>query len=98
MSQGETIDLKKLGRDAAQHVAGLGIATLVDVVSDEDFLDRPVYRFSYTLDENIDWQRAGLVRTRLNQRLRDGLSALGKNHYPVIQILSRADLDKRASA
>lgn len=98
MSNSATIDLQKLGRDAAMHVADVGKVELVDVVPGDDYMDRPVYRFAFLIDESVDWKSSGLVRIHLDQKLRDELVALGDAHYPVIQILSRAELSQRTGA
>jgi len=98
MSQGSTIDLEKLGRDAAEHVAGVGAIEQVEVVAGEDSSDRPVYRFSFLIDQDRLRQRLGLLRTRLTQTLRDELIALDDAHYPIIHILDRTDWDKRNGA
>ncbi len=83
--------LKKLGRDAAEHIAGTDAVGDVDVASGEDSSDRPVYYFSFLIDQDRARQRVGLVRTRLVQKLRDDLIALGDGHYPVVRILDRTD-------
>ncbi len=98
MIESIAVDVETLGRDAAQHVADLGFVELITVVAEEDWLDRPIYRFDYLIDRGIDWKRAGLIRTRLAQKLRDELTALGDVHHPSIQIVSQADLSNRISA
>lgn len=98
MSQGNVVDIERIGRDAAQDAASLAPVELVDVVSDIDFRDRPVYRFAFLVDENIDWKLSGRVRIRLEQKLRDELAALGEVRYPILQMLSRSELSKRAGA
>jgi hypothetical protein len=98
MSQGTVAELEKLGRDAARQVAGEGAVAQVEVVLGEDSSERPVYYFSFLIDQDRARQRAGLVRTRLVQKLRDELIARGDERYPVIQMLSRTDWDRRAGA
>ena len=93
-----TVDLEKLGREAAQQVAGKGAVEDVEVVAGEDLSERPVYYFSFLIDQARARQRAGLVLTRLVQKLRDELIARGDGHYPVIRILSRTDWDRRKDA
>jgi hypothetical protein len=104
MSQSTAAELEKLGRDAARQVAGEGIVARVEVVPGEDSSERPVYyfsflidqdRFSFLIDQDRARQRAGLVLTRLVQKLRDELIARGDGRYPVIQMLSRTDWDRR---
>ena len=97
MSHDITADLEQLGRDAAQHVAGEEAVQEVEVMAGEES-ERPVYYFSFLIDQDRARQRAGLLRSRLIQELRDGLIARNDGHYPIIRILSRADWDKRASA
>jgi hypothetical protein len=98
MSQNNVAILEKLGLDAAEHAAGKGSVERVEVVSGEDSSDRPVYYFSFLIDQDRARQRAGLVRTRLIQKLRDDLIALRDGHYPVIRILSRTDWDRHGDA
>jgi len=98
MNQSAATDLQKLGRDAAQDVAGVDTVEEVEVVSGEDSTDRPVYKFYFLIEKAPAKQRAGLLRTRLVQRLRDELAARGDTHYPIIHILSRTDWEKRAVA
>ncbi len=91
-------DLEKLGRDAAEFVAGAGVVKQVEVTRGEDEFDRPVYFFSFLIDQARAAQRAGLLRTRLVQRLRDDLIAQGDAHFPIIEILNKDDWVKRAHA
>jgi hypothetical protein len=98
MSQSTTAELEKLGRDAAQQVAGDDAVAQVEVVPGEDSDERPVYYFSFLIDQDRARQRPGLVWIRLVQRLQDELVARGDGHYPVIRILDRTDWDKRAGA
>ena len=98
MTLSATLDLKKLARDAAEHVAVADAVEQVEVVPGEDSTDRPIYRFAFLINHDRLQERIGLVRTRLHQRLRDELNALGDAHYPVIQILDRRDWDRRNGA
>jgi hypothetical protein len=91
-------ELEKLGRVAAETVAGASSVQEVEVARGEDSLDRPVYYFTFLIELDRDRQRAGLVRTRIVQKLRDELVARGDGHYPIIRMLNRTDWDKRASA
>lgn len=91
-------DLEKLGRDAAEYVAGVGVVEQVEVTRGEDTAERPVYFFSFLIDQGRARQRAGLLRLRLVQKLRDELISKNDSHFPVIQILSREDWAKRADA
>lgn len=88
-------DLEQLGRDAARQVAGEGAVEQVEVMPGVDASDRPVYRFSFLIDQARAQPRAGLLRIRLIQGLRDALTARNDGHLPVVQILSRSDWDKR---
>jgi hypothetical protein len=98
MSRSTTAELEKIGRDAAQQVAGEGAVAQVEVVPGEDSDERPAYYFSFLIDQDRARQRPGLVFTRLIQKLRDELIARGDGHYPVIRILDRTDWDKRKGA
>ena len=91
-------ELKKLGLDAARHVAGRAAVKQVDVVHGEDSTGRPVYYFTFLIDQARARERAGLVRIRLIQKLREELIARSDGHLPVIQILSQDDWDERAVA
>jgi hypothetical protein len=92
------VELEELGRAAAEQVAGPDAVEQVEVRWGEDASDRPVYYFSFLIDQDRARQRAGLVRTRLLQKLRDDLVARGDGRYPVIRILSREDWDRRSDA
>jgi len=98
MNETATATLEDLGRDAALLVAGEGAVDRVEVVAGENFFYEPVYVFSFLLDPEHARQQLGLVRTRLAQKLRDELLALGDEHRPVIRLLSQADWDKRPVA
>lgn len=98
MDQKISVDLAEIGREAVQDVAGVGMVERVEVETGHDSLDRPALFFSFLIDRDRDRQRAGLVRIRMVQKLRDELIARGYDHYPIIQVLSRADWEKRAGA
>ncbi|MGB8839835.1 MAG: hypothetical protein WCC64_02085 [Aliidongia sp.] len=66
--------------------------------SSGDFDNRPVYIFSFVIDQDRARDRPGTVRIGLGQKFRDALDALGDEHYPTIRMLSREDWDKRARA
>jgi hypothetical protein len=83
---------------AAEHVAGPDAVEEVEVTPGEDAYDRPVYYFSFLIHQERAQQRAGLVRIRLIQKLREDLVARGDSHNPVIQILSKDDWPNRADA
>ena len=91
-------DLVKLGRDVAEHVAGVGAVEQVEVSSGEDSSDLPAYFFTFLIDQNRTDLRPGLLRIRLSIELRDALLARHDEHYPYIQILDRTDWGKRARA
>jgi hypothetical protein len=63
-----------------------------------DFDNRPVYIFSFVIDQERAWDRAGRVRIGPGMKLRDALIEFGDEHYPVIRILSRDEWDKRSRA
>lgn len=101
MIEDATIDLEKLGRDAAEHVAALGAVEFVAAEPILDTLDEPAYRFSFMVDQNWkDWPqgRGGQILIRLGGKLRDELIMLGDERYPLIQLLSPSDLDAFRSA
>lgn len=98
MDEGARTALLKLGRDAAEDIAGKDAVEDIAVVPGADYEYRPIYRFSFLLDQSRIVQRIGLVRLRLTQRLHDELIAMGDEHYPRIEILDRADWSKRAVA
>jgi hypothetical protein len=89
-------ELEKLGLEAAERVAGA--VEEVEVEAGEDDLGRPAYFFSFLVDQASARQRAGLVRIRLMQSLRDALAARGDGCHPVIRILDRADWERRSLA
>ena len=97
MSQANEI-LEQLGRAAAREVAGDSAVEHVEVAVGEDSSQRPVYRFSFLIDHGQTQMRAGLLRTRLLQKLRDDLEARGDEHLAVIQVLDKEDWQKRANA
>ena len=91
-------ELKELGRAAAAHVAGDDAVQQVEVSEGEDSSDRPVYYFSFLIDQARARQRPGLVLVRLIQKLLDDLIARGDSHYPSVRILDKDDWAKRANA
>ncbi len=97
---GETAEteLLAIGREAARQVVGEDAGEHVEVRDGLDSTDQLAYYFTFLVDRDRERQRAGLVRTRLVQKLRDALMARGDDHYPVVQILDRADWEKRAGA
>ena len=98
MSQETADPLEKLALDAAEDVAGKGSVEQVEIVSGEEASGRPILHFSFLIDQGRARQRAGLVRTRLVQRLRDDPIAQGYGQYPIVRILNRTDWDRRANA
>ena len=95
MNQMSTVDLPLLGREVAQRVAGVGEVEEVWVSLGQDSTDQPAVYFSFLIDQGQDRQQAGLIRTRLLRGLRDELLARGYEHYPFVQILDRADWERR---
>ena len=92
------LNLEQLGRVAAQQVAGADAVENVEVSSGEDWSGRPIYQFAFLIDQARARQRAGVIRIRLIQALLDALIARGDEHLPSVQILSRADWDRRNGA
>jgi hypothetical protein len=72
MSQDVTLALQQLGREAAQTIAGAEAVREVEVVPGYDS-DRPVYYFSFLIDQDRAQLRSGLLLSRLVQKLRDEL-------------------------
>lgn len=52
MTQSATLDLEKLARDAAVHVAVADAVEQVEVAAGEDSTDRPIYRFSFLINHD----------------------------------------------
>lgn len=97
MSQDIATELEQIGRDAARTIAGDDAIKEVEVVPGHD-LERPVYYFTFLIDQERSRQRLGLLLTRLVQRLRDELIARSDGHYPVVRLLNRVDWDSRSGA
>ena len=98
MIQIDETELAGIACEAATHVAGLGTVDRVTVVAGQDSTDRPAYFFSFLIDQGRDPRRGGLARIRLVQRLRDALLARDDGHYPIVEILNRADWERREGA
>jgi len=98
MNGDSDVDLEALGRTAAEQIAGEDSVREVAVVRSEDASQRPIYRFVFLIDQRRARQRAGLLRTRLVQRLRDELITRGDGHFPEVQILNREDWERRPNA
>jgi hypothetical protein len=90
--------LEALGRAAAEQVAGDEAVAEVEVERGEDGSERPVVYFSFLIEQDRTQQRAGLIRTRLVQKLRDDMVAGGYGELPVVRVLSREDWNKRSNA
>lgn len=95
MSETAALDLPGLGREAAAQVPGLGKVEKVLAEFGVDSADEPAAHFSFLIDEGQDLGQVGIAYTRLIQRLRDELLARGYEHYPFVQVLSRADWERR---
>lgn len=91
-------ELEKLGRAAAAQVAGDDAVEQVEVTCGVDSSERPVYFFSFLIDQGRARERAGLVRIRTAQKLRDDLMARGDGHYPMIRVLNKEDWARRSDA
>ena len=98
MGKNITAELERLGRSAVQKVAGKGVVKDVEVEAGEDLSGRPAYHFSFLIEPGHANVGAGLLRTRLIQKLRDELIARGDGHYPVIRMLSPSDWNRRKDA
>ena len=64
MNQSAATDLQKLGRDAAQDVAGVDTVEEVEVVSGEDSTDRPVYKFYFLIEKTSIRSRDAFLHRR----------------------------------
>lgn len=98
MGKDKTAELERLGRAAVQQIAGRGVVKDVEVEPGEDLSGRPAYHFSFVIEPGHAKVGAGLLRTRLIQKLRDELIARGDGHYPVIRMLSTSDWSRRKDA
>lgn len=90
--------LKDIGLEAARSVLGADKVEKVEVVCGNDSSDEPAYYFSFLIDQARNLEQAGLVRTRLAQKIRDQLVRRGDDGYPYISILSRRDWERRERA
>lgn len=79
-------------------MAAPGTVGGVEVTSGEDSSERPVYYFSFFIDQERARLRAGLVRARSIQKPCDDPLARGDGHYPILQILNKEDWAARANA
>ena len=91
-------DLEQLGRDLAQQVGGAGVVEQVEVRPGEDSTDRPVYFFSFLINQDRLQENLGLFRIRLSQMLKDELDARGDEHYPSLELLDKIDGNRRTRA
>jgi hypothetical protein len=90
-------ELEKLAGDAAREIAGPEAFGGVEVEPGVDFDYRPVYHFTFLINQERANLRAGLVRLRLRQRLQQVLEARGDEHHPALEMLDRTDWEKRAN-
>jgi hypothetical protein len=92
--------LEELALDVARNVLGDDARAVknVKVESAEDSSDKPIYVFTFLIDQHLVKQRAGLLRIRIGQQLRDALIAQNDAHYPMLRILDQTDWDRHASA
>ncbi len=91
-------DLEALALDAAREVAGVDSVEEIEVTTGVDWTDQPVYYFAFLIDQGRALLPAGLLQIRLGQKIRDKLISLKDDHYPMIQMLARADWEKRKIA
>jgi len=88
-------ELETLARSAANLVAGESSVEQVEVSPGIDPTGDPIYRFTFLIDQEHALQRAGNLRIRLHQKLRDDLLERGDDHYPDLQIIDRNDWEQR---
>jgi hypothetical protein len=98
MIQTSTADLEKLAQDAAREIAGPEAFEQVEIEPGLDLDDRPIYHFTFLINQERAKQRAGMVRILLSRRLREELEARGDEHLPALRMLDRTDWEKRGSA
>jgi hypothetical protein len=89
MSEIKEADLERLGREAAEEVAGAQAVIHVRAEPDFDWTDKQIYRFYSVIDRNLmPRYKPGEMRSRLGQNIRDRLLAKGDETYPHMQIIS----------
>jgi hypothetical protein len=98
MSDSATKDLEKIGLEAARELGGEGAVQNVEVAPGLDSLDRPVYWFTYLLDEARLRLGLGRFYVRLIQALQEALIARGDEHFPMIRLLNSTDWEKHRNA
>lgn len=86
-----TDDLIRLGRAAAEEVAGAAAVEHVEVALGEDWVGDPVYRFTFLIDIQRALRPPGDLRIVLGHHIRDALLARNDSRYPMLRILDRAD-------
>jgi hypothetical protein len=92
-------NILQLGRNAADAIGGDKFVTDVGVAIGEDSMDRPVYHFSFLVDQNVQPPHGrGLFVIRLSQRLKDDLAAQGDARYPIVHFMNQAEWKSRAGA
>ena len=96
MPQTSAAELQRLGREAAEAVAGADAVEQVEVLPGGDSLDRPAYFFSFLIDRDRARQQVAVIHIRLLQALREELIARGDEHRPMVRILNRTDWPRRA--
>ena len=95
MVSSDLVVLETLGLLAARRIARGDAVEQVEVVASWDTWDRPVYNFSFLINEGRTQARLGLLRTRLVQSLRDELVKRNDAHFPILQFFNREDWDRR---
>jgi hypothetical protein len=88
------LDLEKLALDAAEYVAGAGVAEQVDVESSVDWWYRPTYVFTYLINLDRTQMNSGLLLIRLLEKLHEDLIEKGDEHRPSVHLLDKADWAK----
>ena len=93
-----TATLERTGCDAAEAVGGAGVVGAIRVEPGVDADERPAYHFRFLINQDRSILGPGLLRIRLHLRLLEDLSILGDEHEPVLEMLDRADWDRRAAS
>jgi hypothetical protein len=90
--------LQRLGREAAEHVAGADAVEQMEVAPAPDWDDTPSYLFTCLINPDRAKATPGEILIRTGIRLRDALIARGDEHNPMIRLLDRADWEQRDGA
>jgi hypothetical protein len=91
-------ELVRIGRAAAEEVAGPGAVEDVEVYAGVSSIDRPAYYFTFLLDQDRARQRPGVIIAELVHRITDELHERDDDSFPFIRLLDRTDWPRRLVA